>query len=116
MIRRFLIALTLSLSLGGGAAMAQTAAEKATIDVAKAQGIVGEGSNGFLSLVTANGSPSIETAMRDVNAGRAKAYKDIAAKTGVSEEAAGEATAKQLFDRLPSGSYYKPQGGNWIRK
>ncbi len=116
MIRPLLIALTLGLYLAGTSATAQTAAEKATVDAAKVRGILGEQANGFLGLVTADASPSLAAAMRDINAGRAKAYKAIAAKTGVSEQAAGEATAKQLFDRLSSGAYYKPLGDNWTRK
>ena len=47
---------------------------------------------------------------------RAAAYRDIAAKTGVTPEAAGQATAKQLYSRLAPGQYWKPLDGGWVKK
>ena len=116
MIRRMLVALSLGLSLVAGGALAQSAAAKATVDGAKARGVVGEQGDGFLGLVAGSADPTVKAAMDEINAGRAQAYKDIAAKTGVSEAAAGEATALQLFARLPAGAYYRPLGGAWTRK
>ena len=54
--------------------------------------------------------------MAEINTGRAAAYKDIAAKTGVTPEAAGMATAKQLYARLAPGQYWKPLDGGWTKK
>jgi uncharacterized protein YdbL (DUF1318 family) len=116
MIRRTLIALTLGLSLAATGAAAQTAAAKATVDAAKSQGAVGEQGDGFLGLVSGSADPATKAAMAEINAGRAQAYKDIAARTGVTEAAAGEATARQLIDRLAPGAWYKPLGGSWTRK
>ncbi|QUD89058.1 YdbL family protein [Phenylobacterium montanum] len=116
MIRRLFLALTLGLSLAATGASAQSAAEKATVDAAKTQGVVGEQGDGFLGLVTGSAPADVTAAMAAINAGRAKAYQDIAAKTGVSQAAAGEATAIQLVGRLPAGAYYKPLGGSWTRK
>jgi uncharacterized protein YdbL (DUF1318 family) len=115
MIRRLLIALTVGLSLTAGAASAQSSA-KATVDAAKAQGVVGEQADGFLGLVTGSADPAVTAAVAQINAGRAGAYRDIAAKTGVTPAAAGEATAQQLIARLPPGAYYKPLGGGWTTK
>jgi len=115
MMRRILTALTLGLALTAGTAQAQSAAAKATVDAAKAQGAVGEQADGFLGVVGGADS-SVRAAVAEINAGRAQAYKDIAAKTGVTPEAAGEATAQQLIGRLPPGSYYKPLNGSWTRK
>src|SRR5258708_17270613 len=115
MIRRVFITLALALGLAAGSAAAQSAA-KATVDAAKAAGVVGEQGDGFLGLVTASADPSVRTAVAQINAGRAAAYKDIAAKTGVAETAAGEATARQLIDRLPPGDCYRPLGGAWNRQ
>ncbi len=116
MIRRLFLALTLGLSLAATGASAQTPAEKATVDAAKAQGVVGEQGDGFLGFVAGSAPSDVTAAVAAINAGRAKAYKDIAAKTGVSEAAAGEATAVQLVGRLPAGAYYRPLGGGWTRK
>ena len=117
MLRRLLIALSLCLGLAAASgATAQTAAAKATVDAAKSQGVVGEQGDGFLGLVTGSASPSVRAAVAEINAGRIQVYKDIAVKTGVSEIAAGQATAVQIIDRLAPGAYYKPLGGAWTRK
>ena len=116
MIRRFIIVLALGLSLGAGTVSAQSPAAKATVDAAKAQGIVGEQGDGFLGLVTGSADPAVQAAVAEINAGRARTYRDIAAKTGVTEATAAEATAQQLISRLPAGAYDKPLGGSWTRK
>ena len=118
MIRRSFIALTLTLGLGlaAGGAIAQSSSAKAMVDAAKASGIVGESGDGYLGLVKGSADPSVQAAVAEINAGRAQAYNSIAAKTGVTAEAAGEATAQQLFGRLAPGTYYRPIGGGWMRK
>ena len=115
-MRRTLIALTLGLSLAAGAGFAQTADQKAAVDAAKAAGVVGEQGDGFLGLVTGSAHADVQSSVAAINAGRAKAYADIAAKTGVAPAAAGEATAVQLESRLPAGQYFKPEGGGWTKK
>ena len=116
MIRRLIIALALCLNLAAGGAHAQSAEAKATVDAAKAQGVVGEQGDGFLGLVSGSASAPVKAAMDEINAGRSKAYQDIATRSGVSPAAAGEATAQQLFARVPAGQYYRPVGGAWTRK
>ena len=109
------ILLAAAIVLTAAPAFADIAASKAAVDTAKAQGVVGEQADGFLGIVGGADS-SVRAAVAEINAGRAQAYKDIAAKTGVTPEAAGEATAQQLIGRLPPGSYYKPLNGSWTRK
>ncbi len=117
MIRRAFLALTLVLGLvASPAAFAQSAEAKAAVDAAKAQGVVGEQGDGYLGFVGASPGGSLQAAVDEINAGRARAYQGIAAKSGVSQAAAGEATALQLAARLPSGYYYRPLGGGWTRK
>jgi uncharacterized protein len=111
-----LIAFGLSLGLASGPAFAQTSADKAAVDAAKSQGVVGEQADGYLGLVSGSADPAVAAAMAAINAGRAAAYSGIAAKTGVTSEAAGQATGQQLIDRLPAGEYYKPLNGSWTRK
>lgn len=99
------------------AAIAQSAAAKATVDRAKAAGIVGEQADGFLGFVTAAADGAIRGAVAEINAGRAQLYREAAAKTGVSPEAAGAAAFTQVVQaRLKAGEYYKPAGGGWTRK
>ena len=115
-----------SLAIAGGAFMsvvlpsvpatAQTPAQKAAVDAAKAAGTVGEQGDGYLGFVAPSTDPMLAAAVAAINAGRKQVYQEIAMKTNVSEQAAGEATAQQLFTRLPAGQYFRPLNGNWTRK
>jgi len=128
MLRKSTLArvLAVSLAVAGGAfltvalpsvpATAQSAAQKAAVDGAKAAGQVGEQGDGFLGFVTNSTDAMLRQAVEAINAGRAQVYRDIAMKTNVSEQAAGEATAQQLFARLPAGQYFRPLNGGWTRK
>jgi uncharacterized protein YdbL (DUF1318 family) len=102
--------------IGIPVALADTASAKAIVDAAKAHGVVGEQGDGFLGLVTGSADSAVTAAVAEINSGRAAVYRDTAAKSGVTPAAAGEATAKQIFERIPSGQYYKPLGGAWTRK
>ena len=117
MIRKTMTVLALAASLGAVAlpVLAQSAAAKAAVDAGKASGVVGEQADGFLGVVS-GGDAAVRAAVAEVNAGRAAAYKDIAAKTGATPEAAGQATAKQLYGRLAPGQYWKPLDGGWTKK
>ena len=97
-------------------AMAQTAAEKAAVDAAKARGFVGEQGDGYLGFVTPSTDPMLAAAVAAINAGRMQVYRETAMRTGVTVEAAGQATAQQLFARLPSGQFFKPLNADWTRK
>ena len=115
-----------SLAAAGGAFMtialpsvpatAQTAAQKAAVDAAKAAGVVGEQGDGLLGFVTAPTDPMLAAAVAAINVGREQVYRDIAMKTNVTPAAAGQATAEQLFSRLPAGQFFRPLNGNWTRK
>ena len=99
------------------AVQAQSAQAKATVDAAKAAGVVGEQADGFLGFVTPPADPAIRRAVEEINAGRAAAYREIAAKNGVTPEAAGSAAYLQVVQsRLKPGEYYRPAGGGWVKK
>jgi uncharacterized protein len=96
-------------------AHAQSQAAKQAVDAAKAAGKVGEQGDGYLGIIS-DADSALRAAVAEINAGRKQVYADTAAKTGVTPEAAGEATARQLIARVPSGQMYKPLGGSWTRK
>jgi uncharacterized protein len=96
-------------------AIAQSQAAKAAVDAAKAAGKVGEQGDGYLGII-ADADSALRAAVAEINAGRKQVYADTAAKTGVTIEAAGEATARQLIARVPAGQMYKPLGGSWTKK
>ncbi len=84
---------------------------------AKARGEVGEQSDGYLGFVKgAPGDPGLAAAVANINAGRASAFREAGAKTGVTAEAAGVAAAKQLIGRLPPGQSYRDANVAWVRK
>jgi hypothetical protein len=96
--------------------LAQSAAAKGAVDAAKARGVVGEQGDGYLGFVTPSTDPMLAAAVAEINAGRMQVYRDTAMRTGVTPEAAAQATAQQLFSRLSAGQYFKPIDGNWVRK
>ena len=97
-------------------ALAQSSAAKALVDAAKARGLVGEQGDGFLGFVSGGGDPALQAAVQEINQGRARLYAQTAARTKVTPEAAGQATAETLRSNIPAGQYYKPLGGGWIRR
>lgn len=116
-MRKTLFAIAAGLSLiAAGAALSQTPSQKAAVDSAKSAGTVGEMGDGYLGFVSGGGDASLNAAVAAINTGRAAVYADTAAKTGVTADAAGQATARQLYDRIPAGQWYKPLGGSWTKK
>jgi|SRR5215469_8734994 len=96
-------------------AFADLAADKATVDAAKAAGKVGEQADGYLGVV-GGADGAITAAVNDINAGRREVYIQAATKSGVSPDAAGQATGAQLIAKVPAGQYFKPLGGAWTKK
>lgn len=123
--KRLSIALVAGLLLAAGGSVAlvmqpawavDLASAKATVDAAKAAGTVGEQGDGYLGLVKGSADAATTAAVDAINAARKQAFAATAAKTGVTPEAAGEAVAKQQFERMPAGQYFKPMGGGWTKK
>lgn len=106
----------MSVSLAPSPVLAQSASAKSAVDAAKAKGIVGEQGDGLLGFVSGSADAATTAAVNEINAGRRKVYAATAAKSGVTPDAAGEATAQALFAKLPAGEYYKPLGGSWTKK
>ena len=102
-------------TLIAGPTLAATA--KATVDAAKAAGVVGERNDGYLGFVKGGGDPAVEAAVAEINAGRAQLYRGAAAKNGVTPEAAGAAAYQSVVQlKLRPGEYYQSSDGGWVRK
>lgn len=97
-------------------AFADLASDKAKVDAAKAAGTVGEQGDGYLGYVSGSADATTTAAVTAINAGRANVYRQTAAKSGVTAEAAGQATGTQLLAKVPAGQFYKPLGGSWTKK
>jgi len=97
-------------------AFADLASDKAAVDAAKVAGTVGEQGDGYLGYVKGSADAAVTAAVTAINAARADVYAQTAAKTGVSRDAAGQATGAQLIAKVPGGQYFKPLGGAWTKK
>ncbi|MBW8733473.1 MAG: YdbL family protein [Asticcacaulis sp.] len=98
-------------------AAADVASSKALVDAAKAKGVVGEQSDGFLGFVHGGGDAALHAAVDEINTGRRDVYGQAAAKNGVSVEAAGQsAFTNVILPRLSAGQYYRDASGNWLKK
>jgi len=96
-------------------AFGDLAADKVTVDAAKSAGKVGEQADGYLGIV-AGADGTITAAVNEINAGRREVYTQTATKSGVSPDAAGQATGAQLIAKVPAGQYFKPIGGAWTKR
>ncbi|MBP7648547.1 MAG: YdbL family protein [Phenylobacterium sp.] len=113
--QNLLIPAAIAGTLVAGPALAATA--KATVDAAKAAGVVGEQNDGYLGFVNGGGEPAVEAAVSEINAGRAQLYRGAAAKNGVTPEAAGAAAYQSVVQlKLRPGDYYQTPDGAWVRK
>lgn len=101
-----------------GVAYADSAASKAAVDAAKAQGVVGEQSDGFLGFVNAGAANAeLRAAVAEINAGRRQLYSQAATQNGVSPAAAGASAFRSVVQgRLKAGEYYQNAGGAWVQK
>lgn len=111
---KFVILAAASLMLASPA-FADLASDKAAVDSAKVAGKVGEQADGYLGIV-GGADATLSAAVDNINAGRRTVYSQTAAKSGVTPDAAGQATGAQLIAKTPSGQYIKPLGGSWTKK
>ena len=79
---------------------------------AKAQGLVGEMSSGYLGVV--KGGADVQALVDDINAKRRQEYQDIAAKNGITLAAVEKIAAKKTFAKTPRGQYI--HDGAWRKK
>src|ERR1700760_4248482 len=96
-------------------AFAHLASDKAAVDAAKAAGSVGEQADGYLGIVS-SADGTVTAAVNEINNGRRQVYTQTASKSGVTPDAAGQATGAQLIAKVPGGQYFKPLGGAWTKK
>ena len=97
-------------------AVADLASDKAAVDAAKAAGTVGEQADGYLGFVSGSADGATTAAVNEINAGRRQVYSQTAGKSGVTPDAAGQATGAQLIAKVPGGQFFKPLGGGWAKK
>ena len=80
----------------------------------KAQGIVGEGNEGYLRFVGGNKAKADVVAAE--NKDRKTVYKAIAKQQGTTAELVGKRRALQIAKKANPGEWVQDAGGNWIQK
>lgn len=109
----------LAIALGAGIAWMLAAAPPALaleLDDARAQGLVGEQSDGYIGAVSASPSPEVRQLVAEVNAKRRAAYEDIARKNGTAVAAVAALAGQRLLERAPPGAWIGDGSGRWYQK
>ncbi|MGB1237422.1 MAG: YdbL family protein [Pseudomonadales bacterium] len=83
---------------------------------AKAQGLVGETSQGYIASVTNAPNSAVKALVSTINQKRKAAYQSRAAKAGVSLDVMAKRVAQRLQQKAAKGSYFRNASGKWVRK
>ncbi|NQV70544.1 MAG: YdbL family protein [Pseudohongiella sp.] len=92
------------------------AAYAATLQEAKAQGLVGEQRDGYVGLVVANAPADIVALVRDVNNQRRQLYQQIAQQNGIPVEQVAALAYEKAVTATQSGHFIQHASGAWVRK
>ena len=82
----------------------------------KADGLIGEQSNGYLGLVAQNAPSDIRKLVAEVNAKRKAGYQKIAAKQGASLSDVEKVGGNTAIDKTLRGNYIRDANGTWRKK
>lgn len=85
-----------------------------TLDEAKAKGLVGEKSNGYLGLVSP-GNGEAQALANEVNQKRRQAYEEIARRNGTSMSAVEALAGEKAVANTKPGNFVEGSGG-WVKK
>lgn len=85
-----------------------------TLEEAKAKGLVGEKSNGYLGTVVGGGA-DVQTLVNDVNQKRRQAYEEIAKRNGTQLSAVETLAGEKAIQNTKSGNFVESAGG-WTKK
>lgn len=106
-----------ALGVAAGAAIAQSPSQKAMVDAAKVEGVVGEQANGYLGFRVPAPSPDLTVAVETINTARRQLYAESAVAAGTTAEVAGARMFEsQLLPRMTTGQWYRNTDGEWIRR
>lgn len=81
---------------------------------ARAQGSVGEKSDGYIAVLKPGGG--VDALVSEVNAKRSQEYSRISQSNGQSISVVATLAAAQIVKNLPAGSKYQSGDGSWQTK
>lgn len=115
--RKTFIAVAAMAAMGiAGAAVAQTASQKALVDAAKSEGKAGEQADGFVGIRTSVEGDT-RAAVDAINSGRRQAYERSGQQAGTTAAVAGSRMFEtQLLPRISSGEWYRNASGQWVQR
>jgi uncharacterized protein len=78
----------------------------------RASGALGESASGY----AVARDPSATAEVASINEKRKAVYAEKAAAQGVSIEQVGKVYAKEIFDKVPAGTWLQNEQGQWFKK
>lgn len=96
-------------------AQPQTACAELGLDQAKASGVVGEQSNGYLAAVSNSPSGEVKSLVNSINEKRKAKYQSIAERRGTSLKAVEALAGKTAIEKTSPGQFVN-SGSGWQRK
>ena len=106
-----IVALLLAIAVFG----ASSNAFALDVQSAKAQGLVGEQTDGYLGIPKPPASDDVQKLVADINLKRRAHYQEIANTNGTSLEAVQELAGQKLVQSAKSGEYVRGSDGVWTR-
>ncbi len=86
-----------------------------SLDQAKASGVVGEQSDGYLGAVSSSPSGEVQALVSSINQKRKEKYQSIAQRRGTSLKAVEALAGKTAIEKTEAGQYVN-LGSGWQRK
>ena len=83
---------------------------------AKAQGLVGEATSGYIAAVQSPASAEVRALIADVNAKRKAQFTDTAQKTGTTVSQVAQRFYELAMQKTAAGNYYQDSSGSWKKK
>lgn len=111
MIRRATLIIMLALTAVFGAAPAMAA----DLDSLRASGVIAERYDGFVE-IRKGGSAEARRIVAEVNAKRREIYKKRAEAQDVPVDQVGRIYAKQIFEKVPEGVWFRTPDGEYVQK
>lgn len=87
-----------------------------TLDEAKASGLIGEKSDGYIGLVQSSAPPAVVALVTDVNRQRRERYQQIARENGISVNQVAQLAYARAVEATRSGHFIEDANGRWVRK
>ncbi len=83
---------------------------------AKSKGLVGENTDGLLLLRNSNSNSNLIELVKAENRDRILLFKQLAEKTGASQDDVALKFAKAIASKAQKGHWFKNSSGNWVSK